>query len=134
MTPIRYWIHGRRGSGKTELACRITHITPRNHIPGHCPPAELITRLLNSRIAVIENYRETDTKYKILMSAGLNLPINKATLGIPAKESETVQFNIDVLVVISEQPPSDAALASRFFIIELSPTDRRAHTFPESQS
>ncbi len=124
MQTLRYWIHGPKGCGKTELATRITNIPPDAHIIGYSTTAAALRRQLSSsKVAVIESYRPDNKLDQVLRSAALNqsMTIGKA---IPTTERKKIHFDIDVLVVISEQPPTDAALASRFFLIEITPARR----------
>jgi hypothetical protein len=119
---LAYWIHGKTASGKTELARRIagpdavvTHI-------GYTAAAT--TRMMQGAKAVIfEEFREDRTPDMGLITNAFNgYTITKGVLG--GTEAKRVKLDVEVMVVISEFPPEDEAIRSRFHVVKIKAPSR----------
>ena len=110
-------------SGKTELARRIAG--PDAVVIHRGTTAAATTRMMQGAKAVIfEEYRE-----ELASDAGL---LSRALIGcIIAKgvpggtEVKQVKLDVEVMVVVSEFPPEDEAIRSRFHVVKMKAPSRQ---------
>lgn len=118
----RYWIHGPKFSGKTILAQRIAG-DGAEHISARSTQTAIERILTSSKSVIIDEFIEKKSTSPLIMAAGVNGSLAKGTTD-GSRSVQSIRFDLDSLIVISEKPPKDSALGSRFIVIRM---DSRVH-------
>ncbi len=112
----RYWIHGPKASGKTFLS-RLIAGSDASAILTHGSTVAGIRRLLQSaKNIIVEEFDESGSNcIRSLIAASRNgIEITGTTT---ENEPVTTNYDIDVLVVVSFNPPQDAVLRTCFHFV-----------------
>lgn len=116
MNQLLFWIHGPKASGKTTIARLLTR-SHKDSVTIQRGTSETATRRLlqNANVAVFEEYTETDIISPSLISAITGEPL--AVAQPEGKPVRRIQLHLDVIIVVSEHPPKNPELKSRFRIL-----------------
>jgi ABC-type molybdenum transport system ATPase subunit/photorepair protein PhrA len=112
-----YWIHGKQGSGKTELAKMIAG--PDAAIISSSYTDEGKRRMLqNAKAAIFEDFVEEQcSKAELIRSCQLQTTTCKGVVG--SKDTVTQVIDLDVLVFVSTDPPEDESILRSVYVVHL---------------